>query len=109
MGPNDNAPVTYYALDNGKWVELTLGDLPDVTFCDERNESEYALSNTKDSFTCTFRMNQTKCSRKKFVKQLMGAGFPRDYANAFARATRRWKIPYREALNEFEMTGHLPM
>lgn len=96
MGFENTTPLTVGIYDKETGERLgELDTLTTITTIGEIEESygDYPRLKVNDSWS--FELHLRRMSRKRFVKKLMGMGFPRNVANTYARACAKNKKPYR--------------
>lgn len=102
MGFENTTPLSVVAYDSetGERVtEFDLASCPDIA-CETITADGISCDRIdldKISFEMVFEFRWPRCSRKRFVKKLMGIGIPRNVANWYAKMCAVARIPYGEA------------
>lgn len=106
MGFENATPLSVVAYDSetGERVLFDLASCPGIT-CETLTADYINLGNIscdrihlgEMSFEMAFEIQWPRCSRKRFVKKLMGIGIPRNVANFYAKMCAVARIPYSKA------------
>ena len=96
MGPHTTEVGTLYAYDiktNEPVWKMENAKLSMITEPVSNKESPWVLNRNKE-VSLSISLTRKKLSRKRFIKLMMGSGFPRNAANELAAITLRNNMTY---------------
>lgn len=94
--------VAYDSETGERVIGFDLASCPDIT-CETITADRIELGEI--SFEMAFELQWSHCSRKRFVKKLMGIGIPRNVANYYAKVCAVARIPYSKAYRNIIISG----
>ena len=115
MGFENATPLSVVAYDSEtgeRVMGFDLASCPSIT-CETITADCINLGNIscdrislgEMSFEMAFEIQWPHCSRKRFIKKLMGIGIPRNVANKYARYCAETRNPYGQQWNRICWMG----